>query len=42
MKKTRFTETQTIKAFQEHENVRKAEDVCREFFLCRVFLTRKP
>jgi putative transposase len=30
MKKTRFTETQIVKAIQEHENGRKAEDTCRE------------
>ncbi len=30
MKKTRFTETQIVKAIQEHENGRKAEDVCRD------------
>ena len=30
MKKTRFTETQIVKAIQEHENGRKAEDFCRE------------
>ncbi len=30
MKKTRFTETQIVKAIQEHENGRKAEDVYRE------------
>jgi putative transposase len=30
MKKTRFTETQIVKAIQEHEKGRKAEDVCRE------------
>jgi putative transposase len=30
MKKTRFTETQIIKAIQEHEKGRKAEDDCRE------------
>lgn len=30
MKKTRFTETQIVKAIQEHEGGRKAEDVCRE------------
>jgi putative transposase len=30
MKKTRFTETQIIKAIQEHEGGRKAEDICRE------------
>jgi putative transposase len=30
MKKTRFTETQIVKAIQEHEAGRKAEDICRE------------
>lgn len=30
MKKTRFTEIQIIKAIQEHEGGRKAEDICRE------------
>lgn len=30
MKKTRFTDTQIVKAIQEHENGRKAEDICRE------------
>lgn len=30
MKTTRFTETQIVKAIQEHENGRKAEDICRE------------
>ena len=30
MKKTRFTETQIVKAIQEHEGGRKAEDICRE------------
>ena len=30
MKKTRFTETQIVKAIQEHEKGRKAKDVCRE------------
>lgn len=30
MKKSQFTETQIVKAIQEHENGRKAEDVCRE------------
>jgi len=30
MKKTRFTETQIVRAIQEHENGRKAEDICRE------------
>ncbi len=28
--KTRFTETQIVKAIQERENGRKAEDICRE------------
>lgn len=30
MKKTRFTETQIVKAIKEHEGGRKAEDICRE------------
>ena len=30
MKKTWFTETQIVKAIQEHETGRKAEDICRE------------
>lgn len=30
MKKTRFTETQIVKAIQEHENGRDAKDLCRE------------
>ena len=30
MKKTKFTETQIVKAIKEHEAGRKAEDVCRE------------
>lgn len=30
MKKSRFTETQIVKAIQEHEGGRKAEDICRE------------
>lgn len=30
MKKTRFTETQIVKAIQEHEAGRKAEEVCRD------------
>jgi len=30
MRKTRFTETQIVKAIQEHENGRKAEDICRD------------
>lgn len=30
MKKSRFTETQIVKAINEHEAGRKAEDICRE------------
>ncbi len=30
MKKSNFTETQIVKAIQEHEAGRKAEDICRE------------
>ena len=30
MKKTRFTETQIVKAIKEHEGGRKAEEICRE------------
>jgi putative transposase len=30
MKKTRFTETQIVKAIQEHESGRDAKDLCRE------------
>ena len=30
MKKSRFTETQIVKAIKEHEGGRKAEDICRE------------
>jgi putative transposase len=30
MKKSRFTETQIVKAIQDHETGRKAEDICRE------------
>lgn len=30
MKKTRFSETQIVKAIQENEKGHKAEDVCRE------------
>lgn len=39
MKKTRFTETQIVKAIQEHENGRKAEDVCRELGITSVQLS---
>lgn len=30
MKKTKFTETQIVKAIKEHEGGRRAEDICRE------------
>jgi len=30
MKKSRFTETQIVKALKEHQGGRSAEDVCRE------------
>jgi len=30
MKKSKFTETQIVKAINEHESGRKAEDICRE------------
>ncbi len=30
MKKSRFTETQIVKAIQEHENGRDAKELCRE------------
>ena len=30
MRKTRFTETQIVKAIQEHENGRDAKEICRE------------
>ena len=30
MKKSRFTETQIVKAIKEHEAGRKVEDICRE------------
>ena len=30
MKKSRFTETQIVKAIQEHENGKDAKDICRE------------
>lgn len=30
MKKSRFTETQIVKAIKEHENGRDAKDICRE------------
>lgn len=30
MKRSRFAETQIVKAIQEHENGRDAKDICRE------------
>ena len=30
MRKTRFTETQIVKALQEHESGKDAKDICRE------------
>lgn len=36
MKKSQFTETQIVKAIQEHENGRKAEDICRELGVSNV------
>jgi len=30
MKKSNFTQAQIVKAIQEHEGGRKAEDICRE------------
>lgn len=30
MKKTRFTETQIVKAIKEHENGRNVQELCRE------------
>jgi putative transposase len=36
MKKSQFTESQIVKAIQEHEKGRKAEDVCRELGVSNV------
>jgi len=36
MKKSKFTETQIIKAIKEHEAGRKAEDICRELGISTV------
>lgn len=36
MKKSQFTETQIVKAIQEHEKGRKAEDLCRELGISTV------
>jgi putative transposase len=36
MKKSKFTETQIVKAIKEHESGRKAEDICRELGISTV------
>jgi putative transposase len=36
MKKSKFTEAQIVKAIQEHEGGRKAEDICRELGISTV------
>ena len=38
MKKTRFTETQIVKALKEYEGGRKAEDICRELQVSKATL----
>jgi putative transposase len=38
MKKTRFTETQIVKALKEHEGGRSAEDISRELDISRATL----
>jgi len=38
MKKTRFTETQIVKALKEHEGGRSAEDICREMEISKATL----
>ena len=35
MKKTRFTETQIVKALKEYEGGRSSEDICREMDISR-------
>lgn len=35
MKKSKFTETQIVKALKEHEGGRSAEDICREMNISR-------
>ena len=35
MRKSRFTETQIVKAIKEHEGGRKVEDICRELEISR-------
>lgn len=36
MKRSKFTETQIIKAIKEHEGGRRAEDICRELGISTV------
>ena len=36
MKKSQFTESQIVKAIQEHEKGRKVEDLCRELGISTV------
>jgi putative transposase len=38
MKKTRFTETQIVKALKEHEGGRSAEDISREMDISKATL----
>jgi putative transposase len=38
MKKTRFTETQIVKALKEHEGGRSADDICREMDISKATL----
>lgn len=38
MKKTRFTETQIVKAFKEHEGGRSVENICREVDISKATL----
>ena len=38
MKKTRFTETQIVKALKEHECGRSADDICREMDISQATL----
>jgi putative transposase len=36
MKKTKFTETQMVKAIKDHENGSKAEEICRDLGISTV------
>ena len=38
MKRSRFTETQIVKAIQEHEGGRDAKDICRELGIANLSL----